>query len=117
MTLYGAKGLEADAIIIAGLADNILPGKDARDQTKVEAVRSEQRRLLYVAVTRAKKELVISWPLSMGYRDAQRRNVRIDANTVFTVRGERMVRLGDCRFIPQGIRAMDGRAWLIAKGL
>jgi DNA helicase-2/ATP-dependent DNA helicase PcrA len=117
MTLYGAKGLEADAIIVAGLADNILPGKDDKDKAKIETRRDEQRRLLYVAITRAQRQLILSWPLSMAYADARRWNVRIDRGTVLTIKGSKVVRLGGCRFIPQGLASTEGRAWLAAKGI
>jgi DNA helicase-2/ATP-dependent DNA helicase PcrA len=55
MTLHSAKGLEVNRVIVAGLADQILPGEvDSQDQ------REERRRLLYVAVTRAREQLVVS---------------------------------------------------------
>ena len=57
MTLHAAKGLEAENVVIAGVADQFMPGKES-DKESV----SEQKRLLYVAVTRAKESLVISWP-------------------------------------------------------
>lgn len=69
MTLHGAKGLEEDAVIVAGVADEIIPGPPnptgAANAKRVE----EQRRLLYVAVTRAKKELVLSWSTSIASAD------------------------------------------------
>jgi len=52
MTLQGAKGLEADIVIVTGLNDGILPRAKA-DAAQVE----EQARLLYVSITRAKYDL------------------------------------------------------------
>jgi DNA helicase-2/ATP-dependent DNA helicase PcrA len=78
MTLHGAKGLEADVVVVAGVADQIIPGIPPRDPGEAERVREEQRRLLYVSVTRARQELVISWPKSMEYKDATKNNVRVD---------------------------------------
>jgi DNA helicase-2/ATP-dependent DNA helicase PcrA len=67
MTLHGAKGLEEDSVIVAGLADEIIPGPpDPHDEAAHVA---EQRRLLYVAVTRAKNELILSWSSSMAVAD------------------------------------------------
>ncbi len=78
MTLHGAKGFEADVVVIAGVADQIIPGIAPKDPEEAERAREEQRRLLYVSVTRAKRELVISWPQLMEYKDATNNNVRID---------------------------------------
>lgn len=53
-TLHSAKGREFDAVILFGMNDGILP--DRRDLRTPEQVR-EARRLFYVGVTRARKEL------------------------------------------------------------
>jgi len=58
MTLHGAKGLEFDKVYIAGAEDGVFPSITAlydEDPTAVE----EERRLAYVGITRAKKELTI----------------------------------------------------------
>lgn len=57
-TIHGAKGREWDCVFIAGLEDEITPG--TRKDTNVE----EERRLLYVAVTRARKVLHLSFASS-----------------------------------------------------
>ena len=56
MTCHAAKGLEFKTVIIAGMNEGILPSK--RDQS-IEAIESE-RRLFYVAVTRAEDQLIIT---------------------------------------------------------
>jgi DNA helicase-2/ATP-dependent DNA helicase PcrA len=56
-TIHAAKGLEWEYVYIIGLTEGYLPISYA--QTDVE-VREEQR-LLYVGLTRAKKELTLSW--------------------------------------------------------
>lgn len=53
-TIHAAKGLEWDRVFVIGVSKDVLPHKRAFD---VE----EERRLLYVAVTRAKTECVLSW--------------------------------------------------------
>lgn len=83
MTLHSAKGLQGDNIIVAGVADPLTPG------LAQNALREEQRRLLYVAITRAKDSLIVSWPRSMAYDDATRNNVRIDKGTVHRASGRR----------------------------
>jgi superfamily I DNA/RNA helicase len=105
MTLHSAKGLEADSIVLAGLADQIIPGF-ARGQE-----RSEQGRLLYVAITRARDELVVSWPRSVAYNDAKKNQIRID--DVRTIAGDRRVILSRTSLFPEGLPdPVRGRDWL-----
>jgi DNA helicase-2/ATP-dependent DNA helicase PcrA len=51
MTIHASKGLEFDAVIIAGVSDTIIPNRN----TDIE----EERRLFYVAMTRAREALYI----------------------------------------------------------
>ncbi len=57
MTVHSAKGLEFENVFIIGLEDGIFPGTRSFDS---EADMEEERRLAYVAVTRAKKKLYIT---------------------------------------------------------
>jgi superfamily I DNA/RNA helicase len=113
MTLHSAKGLESDAIIVAGLADQIVPGPPKDDPAETAAHRAEQRRLVYVAVTRAKGELVVSWPQSVAYADARLNAITIDPRSVRTVGRERRVALTRSSLLPADFpAAVSGRRWL-----
>ena len=57
MTMHSAKGLEFDTVFVIGANEKITPYKKAETVEEIE----EERRLFYVAMTRAKKRLVISY--------------------------------------------------------
>ncbi|MCL2732920.1 MAG: ATP-dependent DNA helicase UvrD2, partial [Actinomycetia bacterium] len=59
-SLHAAKGLEWDAVFLVGLTEGTLPITYAKTDEQVE----EERRLLYVGVTRARFHLSLSWALS-----------------------------------------------------
>ncbi len=56
MTFHSAKGLEFPACFLIGLEDHLIPHEKSLSETGVE----EERRLLYVAITRAKRFLTLS---------------------------------------------------------
>ena len=56
-TLHAAKGLEWDSVFVAGVQDGTLPISMAEGPAEVE----EERRLLYVGMTRARRTLSVSW--------------------------------------------------------
>jgi DNA helicase-2/ATP-dependent DNA helicase PcrA len=56
-TLHAAKGLEWDAVFVAGVQDGTLPISMADGPAEIE----EERRLLYVGMTRARRHLSVSW--------------------------------------------------------
>ncbi|MET8954833.1 ATP-dependent DNA helicase UvrD2 [Streptomyces sp. NPDC004393] len=59
-SLHSAKGLEWDAVFLVGCAEGMMPITYARTDEQIE----EERRLLYVGVTRARESLHVSWSLS-----------------------------------------------------
>lgn len=57
MTIHSAKGLEFNVVIVAGMEKNILPS------VRSEKNKDEERRLAYVAITRAKEKLVLTYAM------------------------------------------------------
>lgn len=59
-SFHAAKGLEWDVVFLAGLSDGLVPITYAKDQAGYD----EERRLLYVGITRARLQLFLSWSLA-----------------------------------------------------
>lgn len=57
MTVHSAKGLEFDTVFLPGFEEGVFPGTQTMAASNAEM--EEERRLAYVAVTRAKKQLII----------------------------------------------------------
>jgi DNA helicase-2/ATP-dependent DNA helicase PcrA len=66
-TIHSAKGLEWDSVHLIGLSEGLLPITYAREPQQVE----EERRLLYVGITRAKRRLALSWAAGAQGRSAR----------------------------------------------
>ena len=60
MTIHSAKGLEFNAVFLPGWEEGLFPHQKSIDEKGVEGI-EEERRLAYVAITRAKKELYLSF--------------------------------------------------------
>ncbi|MET0842258.1 MAG: ATP-dependent helicase [Mycetocola sp.] len=61
-TLHSAKGLEWDAVYLLGLSEGLVPISYAKSFEQVD----EERRLLYVGITRARSKLFMSWAEQSG---------------------------------------------------
>jgi DNA helicase-2/ATP-dependent DNA helicase PcrA len=73
MTVHSAKGLEFDAVFITGLEEGLFPHENAlSDADGLE----EERRLMYVAITRARQRLYLSYSQTRLLHGQTRYNVR-----------------------------------------
>ncbi|WP_028050033.1 ATP-dependent helicase [Cellulomonas sp. URHD0024] len=70
-SLHAAKGLEWEAVFLVGLSDGLLPTV----QAQTDAAIAEERRLLYVGITRAREHLELSYSRARHPRSRASRNV------------------------------------------
>ncbi|HEV7206532.1 MAG TPA: UvrD-helicase domain-containing protein [Jatrophihabitans sp.] len=75
-SLHSAKGLEWDCVFLVGLTDTTLPIQHATTPAQL----AEEKRLLYVGITRAREQLALSWALarSPGQRKGRRASRFLD---------------------------------------
>jgi DNA helicase-2/ATP-dependent DNA helicase PcrA len=76
-TIHAAKGLEWEAVIVAGCVEGSLPHAQSQSPSAI----AEERRLFYVAVTRAKRHLLLTWSRARqpGGRATRQRSRFLDA--------------------------------------
>jgi DNA helicase-2/ATP-dependent DNA helicase PcrA len=73
MTVHSAKGLEFDAVFITGLEEGLFPHENSE---KAEGGIEEERRLMYVAITRARKRLYMSFSQTRMLHGQTRYNMK-----------------------------------------
>jgi len=61
MTVHSSKGLEFDTVFIVGLEEDLFPHQRMGGMRRTKAEDEEERRLFYVAITRARHKLYLSW--------------------------------------------------------
>jgi DNA helicase-2/ATP-dependent DNA helicase PcrA len=119
LTYHRAKGLEWDAVFLPSLEEGILPIRQAKDD---EAALAEERRLLYVGITRARAHLALAWSerRETRGREARRQPSRLLLD-LRPPRGSRVRELpGPAVAAPVGAPGDDARfealkAWRLAK--
>ncbi len=73
MTVHAAKGLEFDAVFITGLEEGLFPHENSEE---LDDGVEEERRLMYVAITRARKRLYMSFAQTRMLHGQTRYNMR-----------------------------------------
>lgn len=90
MTVHAAKGLEFPVVIVAGMEERLFPMRGTRAGEDPEEL-EEERRLAYVAFTRARERLILSWATTrylFGNLSTNRRSRFLDE-----------IPASDCRFL------------------
>jgi DNA helicase-2/ATP-dependent DNA helicase PcrA len=87
LTVHAAKGLEFDHVWIIGLAESILPSWQSLKTGAQSAELEEERRNCFVAITRTKEKLVLSY--ARQYRGWQRQPSRFLAEMTLSSRAQR----------------------------
>jgi DNA helicase II / ATP-dependent DNA helicase PcrA len=94
-TIHQAKGLEFPVVFVIGLADGLFPLKRTIDDGNME----EERRLFYVAVTRAMEELYLAYPM-----------LNQQGNGVMRLNPSRFIQEVDTSYY-QTLRVAPARSW------
>ncbi|KAL7536087.1 hypothetical protein ACHAXR_006911 [Thalassiosira sp. AJA248-18] len=67
MTIHSSKGMEFDAVLLVGNEEGTFPSQRSIAEGEGSIELSEERRLCYVAMTRAKTHLVLTWRREVSY--------------------------------------------------
>ncbi|MDR1687605.1 MAG: ATP-dependent helicase [Clostridiales bacterium] len=90
MTAHTSKGLEFNTVIVAGMSEKTFPSARALEERREEAL-EEERRLAYVAMTRAKQKLFITESEGYGFKGYSRTPSRF----LFDIADENIKRIGE----------------------
>jgi superfamily I DNA/RNA helicase len=89
MSLHKSKGLTSPVVFLASMVDGIVPTIPSRlEEDLAEAAYQEQRRLVYVAITRASKELVVSSYVRMELGLASALGVNVVRERIRRIEGQ-----------------------------
>jgi superfamily I DNA/RNA helicase len=110
MSLHKSKGLNADHVIVCGCIEGLIPSRDSTLPFEEERRHlEEQRRLFYVAITRARRTLVLSSVLSLPRKLAHRMRAEVHGGDDYygeTIASPFILELG-----PDCPRAVLGDEW------
>jgi superfamily I DNA/RNA helicase len=119
MSLHKSKGLTSPVVIVATAVDGIIPTiKKKMSIEDQEAAYHEQRRLLYVAITRSSDEMVVSFPMYM--LPAEALGLGVEGVQFRRRSGKLLAKVLPARYLrelgPTLPRVVRGRDWLAARG-
>ncbi len=103
MTMHSAKGLEFNIVFLPGMEEGLFPGTNAQfDEKKME----EERRLAYVGITRAKKQLILSHARTRMLFNSRNAN---EISRFVSEIPQRLINEGTQRGMQYGVPAPSGR--------
>ncbi|MDO8430384.1 MAG: 3'-5' exonuclease [Candidatus Taylorbacteria bacterium] len=103
MTVHASKGLEFDYVFIAGLEEDLFPHQRMNQGEISQAQAEEERRLFYVAITRARKKVFLSYAQLRTIYGAQK--VNTPSGFISDIGDEHITTTGDIES-PKGIKAI-----------
>ncbi|MEK7062533.1 MAG: 3'-5' exonuclease, partial [Patescibacteria group bacterium] len=90
MTVHASKGLEFETVFITGLEEGLFPSDKDRDREVGAEEAEEERRLFYVALTRAKKKIFLTYAQSRAIYGS--RGINIPSEFIFDIPEEHIER-------------------------
>lgn len=119
MSLHKSKGLTSPVVYVVGMVDGIVPtlpsSERATDVQRAAAI-EEQRRLLYVAITRSSSQLILTYSSRMELGLAMSLRVQVQRNRIRQVGDIKAAPTIASRFLgelgPDAPRATQGPRWL-----
>jgi superfamily I DNA/RNA helicase len=116
MSLHKSKGLTSPRVYVAGLVEGVVPTVANRQGADLETAIEEQRRLLYVALTRTAVRLTLSCCLRMDFSVASSFGARVASGTTRGRRGALTCGVIASRYLrelgPRAPRPVRGAPWL-----
>lgn len=91
MTLMGSKGLDAKCVFIIGCNDGNIPGENRSEFLDNLQYKQEQRRLLYVGITRAKEKLHITWSRFIDFKQSKSHYTKSNKTYSIKSKGNRYI--------------------------
>lgn len=103
MTVHASKGLEFDYVFVAGMEEDLFPHQRMNEEKVSASASEEERRLFYVAITRARKKVFLSYAQLRTIYGAQK--VNTPSNFISDIGDEHMESKGDVE-APRGVKAI-----------